>query len=79
MSAPLPPPKSFSELIDRWGNMADFAKETKQPYDRVKRWRALNSIRPKYWPAVKLAAGKRGWIWCDDALLARLAADEVAA
>lgn len=54
--------------------MADFARETNQPYERVKRWRALNSIKPKYWPAVKAAAWKRGWGWVDDALLARLAA-----
>lgn len=74
------PPASFAELIDRWGNMADFARETKQPYERVKRWRALNNIRPKYWPSVKSAAWGRGWGWVDDALLARLAASvEVAA
>ncbi len=75
MSAPDVPPTSFAALIERWETMADFSKETNQPYERVKRWRALNSIKPKYWPMVKAAAFKRGWYWCDDAFLARLAAE----
>lgn len=73
MSSTLPPPASFAELINRWENMAVFAEETKQPYERVKRWRALNNIRPRYWPMVKAAAWARGWGWVDDAYLARLA------
>lgn len=80
MSTSFVPPASFTQLIDRWGNMADFARETNQPYERVKRWRALNNIRPKHWPSVKAAAWARGWGWVDDTLLARLAAaSEVAA
>jgi hypothetical protein len=54
--------------------MADFARETNQPYERVKRWRALDNIKPKYWPDVKTAAWARGFGWVDDSLLARLAA-----
>lgn len=54
--------------------MADFSRETNQPYERVKRWRAINSIKPKYWPSVKAAAWARGWGWVDDTLLAKLAA-----
>ncbi len=73
MSTSFVPPADFDELIRRWGTMADFANETKQPYERVKRWRALNNIKPKYWPSVKAAAWARGWGWVDDALLARLA------
>lgn len=67
------PPATFAELIDRWPTMADFSRETKQPYERVKRWRALNNVKPKYWPEIKAAAWARGWGWCDDALLARMA------
>lgn len=74
MDAPDCPPASFAELIELWENMADFSRETNQPYERVKRWRALNNIKPKYWPAVKAAAWRRGWGWVDDSLLARLAA-----
>lgn len=68
-----PPPKSFVDLIQQWPSIAEFARETKQPYERVKRWRALNNIKPKYWPAIKAAAWARGWGWVDDTLLARLA------
>lgn len=74
MNASFTPPRSFSELIERWPTMADFSRETNQPYERVKRWRAINSIKPKYWPSVKAAAWARGMGWVDDALLARLAA-----
>jgi hypothetical protein len=75
MQASVPHPATFSELIELWGNMADFARETNQPYERVKRWRAINSIKPRYWPAIKAAAWARGWGWLDDAFLARLARD----
>lgn len=74
MNASFTPPATFSELIERWPTMADFSRETNQPYERVKRWRAINSIKPKYWPSVKAAAWARGWGWVDDSLLARLAA-----
>lgn len=74
MRAPNSHPKTFAELIDRWPRMADLATETNQPYERVKAWRRNNSIKPKYWPAVKTAAWARGWGWVDDAFLARLAA-----
>ena len=73
MGQRLPKPKSFAALIDLWGNIADFARETSQPYDRAKRWRALNNIKPKHWPKVKKAAAARGWSFVDDALLAELA------
>lgn len=73
MVAPKKPPKTFAELISLWPTMADFAAETNQPYERVKRWRALNNIRPKYWPDVKSAAWARGYGWLDDSLLARMA------
>lgn len=78
MSTPIAPPATFSELIERWGNIADFARETNQPYERVKRWRALNNIKPKYWRDVKLAAAdprrkKLLGFAVDDALLVRLA------
>ena len=77
LNASLTPPATFSELIARWPSITDFAKETNQPYERVKRWRTLNdgkgSIHPKYWPSVKTAAWGRGWGWVDDTLLARLA------
>lgn len=78
----MPAPATFSELIAQWGNITDFAEETNQPYERVKRWRTLNqgkgSIHPKYWPSVKAAAWKRGMGWVDDALLARLAVNSAA-
>lgn len=73
MSTPFVPPTTFAELIDRWPTVADFARETNHPYERAKRWRALNNIKPKYWPEVKTAAWARGWGWVDDAMLARLA------
>jgi hypothetical protein len=76
MALPLKPPTSFAELIERWPTMADFSRETNQPYERVKRWRAINSIKPKYWPSVKAAAWARGWGWVDDTLLARLAVSQ---
>jgi hypothetical protein len=75
MSTPAAPPVSFAALIDLWPTMADFSRETNQPYERVKRWKALNNIKPKHWPAVKAAAFSRGFFWCDDAFLARLAAE----
>lgn len=82
MNASFTPPATFSELIARFGNIKDFSRETKQPYERVKRWKTLNdgrgSIHPKYWPSVKGAAWARGWYWVDDALLARLAASAAA-
>lgn len=82
MDASYTPPVSFAELIELWPSIADFAEETKQPYMRAKRWRTLNdgrgSIHPKYWPAVKAAAWKRGWGWVDDTLLARLAVNSAA-
>lgn len=71
--SPPAPPNTFAELIELWPTMADFARETHQPYERVKRWRALNNIRPLYWPPVKAAAARRGWVWLDDPLLVRLA------
>lgn len=79
MNAPIRPPRSFAELIDLWGSMAVFASETNQPYERVKQWRARNNIPPRRWPPVKAAAWQRGWYFIDDALLARLAAEEAAA
>jgi hypothetical protein len=75
MAPPDAPPESFSDLIKKWPTLADFSKETKQPYERVKRWRILNNIKPKHWPNVKAAAWARGWGWVDDAYLARLAAN----
>ena len=74
ISTSFAPPASFTALIECWGNMRDFSNETKQPYERVKRWKWLNNIRPKYWPEVKAAAWRRGWFWVDDAFLAKLAA-----
>lgn len=74
ISTSFAPPASFADLIECWGNMRDFSKETNHPYERVRRWRYLNNIRPKYWPDVKAAAWRRGWFWVDDAFLAKLAA-----
>lgn len=73
MSTSSSAPQTFTELINRWEILADFARETKQPYERVKRWRALSSIKPKYWPAVKAACWARGYTWADDSLFAKLA------
>lgn len=67
-------PNSFAELIEQWPSVADFARETDQPYERAKQWRARDSIPPEHWPQVILAAAGRGHLVSAD-LFMKWAAD----
>lgn len=47
------------QIIDRWGTLAQFARDVGVPYERAKQWRHRNSIPAKYWQRVIDSAQRR--------------------
>lgn len=52
-------PESFSEVIDLWPSVEDFASDIGVPFHTAKNWRARNSIPAHRWMQVLRAAKKR--------------------
>jgi hypothetical protein len=66
-------PHSFSDLIDLWPSVEDFASDIGVPFHTARNWRARNSIPAYRWAAVVAAAKKRHLSVSAD-LLTRMAA-----
>lgn len=51
---------TFSELIECWPTVAEFARDVNQNLDAAKKWKQRNSIPASHWIAVTEAANRRG-------------------
>jgi hypothetical protein len=67
--------KSFSEIIDRWPSVAEFAADLGVPANHARTMKARNSIPAERWIAVTQAAQTRGIDGITLESLAMLAAD----
>jgi len=69
-----PLPKTFSELIDLWKSLADFAADHGVTLARARMWRRRNSIPAGWWTTTVAAAQKRDIPGITADLMADLAA-----
>lgn len=51
---------TFSQLIEEWPTVAEFARDVGQNVEAAKKWKQRNSIPASNWIAVVEAAGSRG-------------------
>lgn len=52
--------KTFTEIIDAWPSVSEFASEVGVPYGVAAQWRRRNSIPSKQWLALIYAGRARG-------------------
>lgn len=53
-------PRSFSEVIDLWPTIADYARDLGEPYENARQWRLNDSIPGRaFAPTVDAAEGRR--------------------
>lgn len=64
---------SFSDIIDRWPSLQDFASDIGVKYGTAQVMRYRNSISPRRWNAVVSAAHQRGMADVTLSSLAQLA------
>jgi hypothetical protein len=53
------PPTSFSDLINQWGSVANFASDLGCEYQAARKMKTRNSIAPKYWNKLSDIARKK--------------------
>lgn len=65
---------TFTDVINRWETVADFAADLCIPYQTGAAWRQRNSIPAQRWGSVVSAAAKRGFFDVTVELLASISA-----
>ena len=66
--------QTFTQVIDRWPNLSDFAQDAGVDYGTAKQMRRRDSIAAEYWPAIIDGARRRTFDDVTLELLAQLAA-----
>jgi len=67
--------RTFSEVIELWPSSEDVAADLGASGERVRKWKARNSIPGEYWQALTAAALKRNIEGVSLEVLAHLAAE----